>query len=376
MKTRIPAIARKEVIHIIRDWRTLTMAFVLPTILILLFGYAITFDIKNLKVAVADEDQTKASRAFIERFSAGEYFVVTARPAHPEALPALLEDGTAQVAIAIPAGFAKTLEKSEPNTIQVIVDGSESNTATIGGGYVSAVVNSFNFDLLETTLARAGLSTAGIPPLDMQVRVWFNPEADSPTTIIPALVAVIIMMVAAMLTSLTVVRERENGSLEGLFATPVRKEEILIGKMIPYLAISMADTALVAGIGVFVFGVPFAGSVALFFFTALIFTFTGLGIGMVASVLADSQMLANQIVILVTMLPSFLLSGFMFPIESMPGWVQVTTYAVPTRYFIEIARGIMLKAQPLSDLWGPTLLLVIVGVVVSARANSAFKKKL
>ncbi|MDP8223248.1 MAG: ABC transporter permease [Candidatus Lernaella stagnicola] len=376
MRSRIPAIARKEMTHILRDWRTLAMAFVMPTILILLFGYAITFDIKNLRVAVADQDQSKASRNLIRRLSASEYFVITARPHHPEQLPGLLEDGTAQVALAIPEGFAKTLERNEPETIQVIIDGSESNTATIGSGYVAAVVQQYNLDLLKDTMARVGISTEGLPPLDVRVRVWFNPTADSPTSIVPGLVAVIIVMMAALLTSLTVVRERENGSLEGLFATPVRRQEILIGKTIPYLVIAMADTALVAGIGVFVFGVPFAGSILAFSLTALIFTFTGLGIGMVASVMSDNQMLANQIVILVTMLPSFLLSGFMFPIKSMPGWVQVITYAVPARYFIQISRAIMLKGTSLWGLLAPTGLLLIVAVVVSACAMQAFKKKL
>lgn len=376
MKTRIPAIAHKELLHIVRDWRTLAMAFVLPTILILLFGYAITFDIKNLKLAVADEDRTKASRALIERFTSSEYFVITARPTSAAALPGLLEDGTAQVALAIPEGFAKRLERLEPDTVQVLVDGSESNTATIGGGYVAAVLNGYNLDRLATVLARMGVSTGGIPPLDAEMRIWFNPLADSSPTIVPGLVAVIIVLMSALLTSLTIVRERESGSLEGLFATPVRRNEILIGKTIPYLAIAMIDTALVAGLGVFVFDVPFDGSVPTFFVTALAFTTTGLGIGMMASVVANNQMLANQIVILVTMLPSLLLSGFMFPISSMPKWVQVITYAVPARYFVEIARGVMLKAQPFSELLTPTLLLAVVGTFFFARAGMAFKKKL
>jgi drug efflux transport system permease protein len=376
MKTRIPAIARKELIHIVRDWRTLAMAFMMPTVLILLFGWAITFDIRNLKLAVADQDRTSASRELIERFSASDYFLITARPTDAEALPDLLADGTAQVGIAIPKDFAKNLESMRPETVQVLIDGSESNTANIGSGYVSTVINSYNVTLLKRALGRAGVAVGGIPPLMPEVRVWFNPAADSPTTIIPGLVAVIIVMMSAMLTSLTVVREREHGSLEGLFATPVRKQEIIIGKMIPYLVIAMLDTALVAGIGVAVFGVPFAGSIALFMLTALVFTFTGLGIGMVASVLSSTQMLANQIVLLVTMLPSFLLSGFMFPIESMPRWVQIITYAVPARYFIKITRGIMLKAQPFSDLLAPTALLAVVAIVVFVRANQALKKKL
>jgi ABC transporter DrrB family efflux protein len=202
-----------------------------------------------------------------------------------------------------------------------------------------------NISAVRDLLERAGLPSAGIPPIDSRVRVWFNPELDSTETIVPGLVAVIMMVVAALLTSLTVVRERELGSLEGLIATPVRKHEILLGKMLPYLLIALSDCVIVTLLGVVVFEVPFAGSIVLFLATALVFAVAGLSIGMFASVAASSQLLANQIVVLTTMLPSMLLSGFLFPIKSMPEWVQAVTYAVPARYFITICRGILLKVE-------------------------------
>ncbi|NLH48433.1 MAG: ABC transporter permease [Myxococcales bacterium] len=376
MKSRIPAIARKETLHILRDWRTLAMAFVLPLILILLFGYAITFDIKHLRLAVADEDQTKASRAFVEKFTASDYFVVTARPAHAAQLPELLRDGTAQVALAIPQDFAKHLEQLRGETVQILVDGAENNTASIAGGYLQTIVGAYNLERVRDLLASKGLGTAGIPPINPEVRIWFNPLVDSATTIVPGLIAVIIILMSAMLTSLTIVRERENGSLEGLIATPVRKHEILVGKIIPYFVIALLDTALIALVGVFVFAVPFNGSVPLFLAIAAVFTFAGLSIGLMASVASSNMMLANQIVLLTTMLPSLLISGFMFPISSMPDWVQAITYLVPARYFIAIARGIMLRAAPLEDLLGPTALLLGVGLLFFARASATFRKKL
>lgn len=376
MRTRIPAIARKETLHILRDWRTLAMAFVWPMVLILLFGYAITFDIKNLKLAVADEDNSAASRALLDKFTASGYFVVTVRGGNAESLPACLEDGRAQVALAIPPDFGKNLAAGRGERIQVIIDGSESNTANIGAGYLTNIVNNYNLERVADLLARLGLPASGVPPIDPAIRIWFNPLLESSTTIVPGLIGAIIIIVSALLTCLTIVRERENGSLEGLFATPVRKHEILIGKMIPYLAIAMIDTALVAFIGVVIFGVAFNGSVALFFAVALVFTFVGLGIGMMASVLSPNQLLANQLVILLTMLPSFLLSGFMFPIKSMPEWIQAITYAVPARFFIQVSRGIMLKAQTWQDIRGATWVLVAIAVVVSLRAFTAFKKKL
>jgi ABC-2 type transport system permease protein len=225
-------------------------------------------------------------------------------------------------------------------------------------------------------MIRRGLPPEGIPPVSAAPRVWFNPRLDSPTTIVPGLIAVTMMLMAALLTSLTVVRERELGSLESLFATPVRRREILIGKLLPYLGITMIDTVLVALLGVAVFDVPFRGSVVLFGLTGLVFTFAGLSIGLLASVIASSQLFANQIVVLSTMLPSMLLSGFMFPIESMPGWVQVVTYAVPARYFVALSRGILLKAQPWPALAHSTLLLLVVGAVLFAVANARFRKQL
>ncbi|MEW6442926.1 MAG: ABC transporter permease [bacterium] len=376
MRTRIPAIARKELLHVLRDWRTLSMAFVLPTVLILLFGYAITFDIRDLRLAVADQDGTPESRSLVEKFSASRYFQVVARVPSAELLPRLLDTGEAQIALALPQGYADDLERGGGAAVQVLFDGSESNTATISSGYVDTIVANLNVASVKEALARAGLPPGGIPPVDPRVRVWFNPDLESTKTIVPGLVAVIMMVVAALLTSLTVVRERELGTLEGLIATPVRKHEILIGKMLPYLLIALLDCVAVTLLGVVIFDVPFAGSALLFLAAAFVFAVAGLSIGLLASVVAGNQLLANQIVMLTTMLPSMLLSGFLFPIKSMPQWVQAITYAVPARYFVTICRGILLKAQPVEELVRPILLLVVFGTVLLGLAITRFRKKL
>jgi len=376
MKTRIPAIARKETLHIIRDWRSMGVAFMMPAIMILLFGWAITFDIRNLKLAVADQDKSKQSRALIERFTSSGYFKLAAVADHPEGLMPLLDSGAAQVAIAIPEGYATRLARMEECSVQVILDGSDNNTAIIASNYVDSIVSDLNFDLIEEAIERAGLPAAGFPPFDARVRVWFNPGLDSANTIVPGLVAVVMMIVAALLTSLTVVRERENGSMEGLIATPVKKYEVLVGKMMPYLAIALIDCMLVAGLGVFVFGVPFAGSLIFYMFAALIFSIAGLAIGLMASVSSSNQLMASQIVLITTMLPSFLLSGFMFPIKSMPGFVQVVTHAVPARYFIAICRGSFLKDAPIEVMAMPLLFLIVFSVVMMTLAVVRFEKKL
>ncbi len=376
MKTRIPAIARKELLHVMRDWRTLLIAFVLPIIMILLFGFAITFDIRDIKLAVADEDRSRASRALIEKFTGSTYFRLVATPSNPKDLLALLDSDEAQIGLSIPEDYGRNIERWEGDTVQVLLDGSESNTATIAAGYVEAILTGMNISTVKQVLSRGGVSSRGIPPVDLQIRVWFNPELESTYTIVPGLVAVIMMIIAALLTSLTVVRERELGSLEGLIATPARRHEIIIGKMIPYLVITLIDCMMAAMMGVVVFKVPFAGSLSLFAGTALLFAVSGLSIGLFASVIASNQVLANQIVILSTLLPSIMLSGFMFPVKSMPGWVQAVTYAVPARYFVTICRGIMLKDQSGVDLARPTLFLVIFGTLLLSLAVARFKKKL
>ncbi len=376
MRTRIPAIARKELLHVLRDWRTLLIAFVLPIVLILLFGFAITFDIRDLKLAVSDQDRTSESRDLIERFTSSGYFKVVAEHADPKALTRLLDSGEAQIVLVIPEDYARDLERGGTEAVQVLVDGSESNTATIAGSYVDSIFASMNLRLMRDRLAARGLPEAGLPPILPELRVWFNPELDSTDTIVPGLIATIMVIIAALLTSLTVVREREFGSLEGLIATPARKHEILLGKMLPYLGITLIDCLVVALVGVWVFDVPFAGSMVLFAGTALVFAVAGLSIGLLASVVAGNQLLANQIVVLTTLLPSMLLSGFMFPVRSMPDWVQAITYAVPARYFITICRAIMLKAAPAQDLVRPTLLLLLFGVVLLLLSIRRFKKKL
>ena len=376
MKTRIPAIAHKEYLHVVRDWRTLLIAFVLPMMMILLFGYAITFDIRDLKLAVADQDRTRVSRELIEKFAASRYFRLVATPSDPKDLLTLLDSGEAQIGLSIPKDYGRNIQRWEGDTVQVLLDGSESNTATIAAGYVEAILAGLNIATVKHVLSQGGVSPRGIPPVDMQIRVWFNPELNSSHTIVPGLIAVIMVLIAALLTSLTVVREREFGSLEGLIATPARKYEIIVGKMLPYMALTLIDCMIVAIMGVVVFDVPFAGSLLLFAGTALVFAVAGLSIGLLASVASSNQLLANQIVILSTMLPSILLSGFMFPIKSMPDWVQVFTYAVPARYFITICRGVMLKAQPAESLLRPTIFLVVFGVVLLSLAVARFRKKL
>ncbi len=372
MRTRIPAIARKETLHILRDRRTLLMAFVFPLVLLVLFGYAVTFDIKHIRLAVADDDKTPASRELISRLTSSGYFRVAAYTDDPGELPGILDRGEARIALVIPVNYGERLSRAEAQHLQVLYDGSDNNTATIASGYMDAVFTGLNIELLGPRLKSAGRS---LPPVEGRPRIRFNPELESTYTIVTGLIGLIMMVISALLTSLTIVREREQGSLEGLCATPVRKYELLTGKLIPYFMIAMIDCLLVAGAGVFIFHVPFLGSLLLFLLVTGVFSFAGLSVGLLASIVSTSQLLALQIVILTTLLPSFLLSGFMFPVSSMPGWVQAITYAVPARYFIRMCRGIMLQGQNLRHVATPLAFLCGFCAVLFMLSVLRFSKK-
>ncbi|MBZ0272499.1 ABC transporter permease [bacterium] len=376
LRSRILPIALKETRHIVRDWRTLTMAIGAPIVMLLLFGYAITFDIRYIRLAVFDGDLSPESRDLIDRFTSSDYFRLAAVVDSDAGLGEPIEAGTAQVAVSIPRGFGDSIRRGDAAKLAVILDGSESNTGTIAAGYVEGILQSFNLDAARAALARAGVTQAPpMPPVEVDMRFWYNPEMESENFIVPGLIAVVMMVMTALLTSLTVVRERERGSLEQLIATPVRTHEVIIGKLLPYFAIGMIDSIIIAVLGVAVFDVPFDGSITLFLAAASVFAVAGLGIGLFISTAAKNQILAMQVAILATMLPAYLLSGFMFAIKNMPAWVQAITYVVPARYFIVMLRGIMLKDLPAHALWPQFAFLAALAVLMLTASIRRFRKK-
>ncbi|MCC6156866.1 MAG: ABC transporter permease [Deltaproteobacteria bacterium] len=371
MRSRIPAMAKKEFLHVLRDWRSLAMAFAMPMIMILLFGYAITFDIRNVRLAVYDADRGPASRELVDRFTGNGYFRLVATAVSEDELDGFIQRGEAQIALSIPDDFAERASRGERVEMAVIVDGSESNTATIAGNYVIAILEGYGRELATR---RAGGARVGT--IEWKPRFWFNDELRSQNFLVPGLVATIMMIMTALLTSLTIVREREHGSLEQLIATPVRRYEIVIGKLIPYFVIGVLDSILVAGVGIAAFDVPFTGSVALYLLATSVFALAGLGIGLFISCVSKNQLMAMQIAILASMLPSYLLSGFMFAIKNMPSWVQTITLLVPARYFLVVLRGIFLKDSGIDILWPQIALLAALAVVMLGAAVGRFKKTL
>lgn len=369
------AISRKEFTHIIRDPRSLGMAIAIPMLLLLLFGYALTLDVDNVPLIVWDQSRSPASREFISRFNGSPYFSLEEYVWNYPELERAVDSGEALVGLVIPPNFSRLLGAGQTAPVQLIVDGSDSNTATIAMGYADVLAMVYSQDVAKKDRQHPGGRELALP-LELQPRVWFNPDLESKNYIIPGLIAVIMMVIAALLTSLTIAREWERGTMEQLISTPVKVPELIIGKLLPYFAIGIFDVLLAVLMGEFLFQIPLRGNVPLLFAMAAIFLAGALSLGMVISVVTKSQLLASQLAMVLTFLPSFLLSGFMYAISNMPRPIQVITYLIPARYFVILLKGIYLKGIGLTILISEASLLTIFSVLMVTVAIGKFKKKL
>jgi len=372
---RLWAVARKEFIHIFRDPRSLAMAAAIPLLQLLLFGYALTLDVDNVPLVVWDQSESQASRELVSRFDGSRYFSLRLQARNYGEIERAIDSGQALVALVIPRDFARRIESASSAPVQLIVDGSDSNTATIAIGYAELLTQTYSQEVALQKIQRLG----GQPmrkPLDLRARAWFNVEMQSKNFIIPGLIAVIMNVIAALLTSLTVAREWESGTMEQLISTPVRGPELILGKLLPYFSIGMFDVLLAVLMGKFLFQVPLRGNAALVFFTAAIFLTGVLSLGILISIVTKSQLLSSQVAMIVTYLPALLLSGLVFAITNMPKPLQLITYLIPARYFVKLLRGIYLKGLGLELLAVEAALLTVFGVVVLVLANAKFKKKL
>jgi len=372
---RIKALTKKEFIQMSRDIRSLIGALFIPLLMIFLFGYALSLDVDRIPALVLDRDETPLSRDLIHRLTDSRYFSLAGYMKEEREIDDALARGQALMALVIPEDFASGVKKGKAVHVQVVFDGSDSNTAGIALGYVKAVMAGFDMGIQERRLSRAGLKMVDMP-LEGRIRVWFNPELKSRNFIIPGLTGVIMMAICALMTALSVSREKETGTLEQLISTPVRSMELLIGKLLPYLAVGLVDLALVVGAGVLIFGVPFRGSYIYLLLISLLFLTGTLSWGLLVSVISRSQLQASQIAVLSAFLPSFLLSGFIYPIENMPAALQVITFIVPARYFVEILKGLFLQGVGLSVLWPQVLALVVYAAVVLNLASRKFSKRI
>jgi ABC-2 type transport system permease protein len=370
---RVSAITRKEFIQIIRDYRSLALALINPVILLCIFGFALSLDVNNVPLAIWNQDKSQVSADFIQNFKNSRYFNIVGYFDNYNQLQNYIDRRKALMAMVIPKDFSKYIQSNQAAPVQLLVDGSDANTATIAMGYVNAVVAGYNVKFIADSLAKLGMKN--ISPIDLRPRVWFNEDLKSKNYIVPGLIALIMMMIAAQLASITVAREWERGTMEQLISTPIRRGELILGKFIPYFIIGFFDLLVAISMGQFVFHVPFRGNLVLLLILSSIFLTGALSQGIYFSIVAKNQRMATQLAVLTTFLPTFILSGFIFPIYNMPKVIQIITYVVPARYFIAILKGIYLKGEGLNLLWKQVLFLLIFAIFIIVSAYRRFQKK-
>jgi len=372
---RVKAIAKKELIQVWRDPRSLMIALLMPLMQMALLGYGVNLDIKHIPVCAFDREGSQRSEALLKRFQASIYFSVVEATRSYGALKDALDNGRCKIGVVIPPDFSERLADIATAPVQVVLDATDDNTANIGLGYAQEVVAGFSSDVQLVASQRQG-AVAQSPPVALQSRVWFNEDLNSRNFVIPGVVAMVLALVGAQLTSLTISREWERGTMEVLISTPVTRFELMVGKILPYFAIGMLDAALCLSLAVYWFEVPFRGALATLFFTTSLFLIVVLSVGYFISVAIRSQIGASQIALLVTMMPTTLLSGFTFPIDQMPWPIQAITYLVHSRYYVTILKAVFLKGAGLIELAMPMSLLALYAVAVAFLAARAFRKTL
>ncbi|MBF8247332.1 MAG: hypothetical protein HW374_132 [Bacteroidetes bacterium] len=345
----IGPVVRKEFRQIRRDKRALGILIFIPAVLLILVGYALNFDVKHLRLAVYDEDNTRTSREFVNSFVHSEYFEYKYHALSKRELDEVLNDGTAHLALVIPRDFSQNLLSGRQATVQVILDGSNNNTASVASGYVAAGVQDYSRKILTEWLEKRGRSL--VVPIDVRPKLWYNPELKTAKYLVPGLFGLILMIVTVISTSLSVVREKELGTMEQLKTSPLKSYEIIIGKAIPYVVIALIAATLIMILGAILFDVRIQGSIPLLYLAILIFLLGGLGQGLLISSIANSQQVAFFVSVFSSLLPSFLLSGFIFPIKSMPFVLQVVSNLQATKFFLVIVRSIILKGVAIGAFW-------------------------
>lgn len=366
---RVWALAHKEALHLVRDQQAIYLALGMPVLLVLLFGYAVSFDLDRVDLAVIDQDRTAESRDLVRSLEGSTVFDVRVELDDARALEPLLRRGRVQGAIAIPRGHARSLLRGEHAKVQLLMDGSDGTSTQVALGYALAVAQSKG-------LASLRRAFSGGLPLEPRVRTWFNPQMRSAMFVVPGLVGVVLAILATLLSALTIAREWERGSMEQLFSTPVGRLPVILGKLLPYVALGVVQLLLVLTAGVWLFDVPFLGSFFLLLGAAILFLFCTLGQGLLISTIAKNQQVATQIAAVSGILPSLLLSGFLFPIHNMPIALQWVSRIVAARYLLPVLRGVMLQGRTTSDLWPELVGLLVLAVVIIGASTARFQRRL
>ena len=372
---RIRYLIVKEWVQALRDKRMRATLIVPPILQLIVFGYAANLDVKHIPTAVRDLDQSVESREVIGRFGSSNYFEIVSFPETPREVKNLIDRGKVAVSIEIPSDFSRTLKKGNAATLQVILDGTDSNTTMIALGYTGQILSEYASTLLLERLNRAGRIGFEEAGVEVEHRAWFNPNLESRLFYIPAVIALIAFLIPVILTAQAVVREREIGTLEQIMVTPIRSWELVVGKTLPFALLGLLDMIGIALVGVFWFDVPLRGNPLVLFSGAVLFLMSSVAIGLFISTVSSTQQQAQIATFFFTM-PAVNLSGFAFPIASMPQWVQYLTYANPVRYFLVIIRGVFLKGIGLDILWPQMLALAVLGAMMMLLSSLRFRKRL
>jgi ABC-2 type transport system permease protein len=368
-------IVRKEFQQMRRDARMLRLVFAAPVVQLLILGYAANLDVREIPAVVCDKDRSSQSRSLLGEFFHSGYFTEAARVDTAAQVDPYLDDGEASIAIVIPAGFGSRVAGSETATLQVIVDGSDSNVAVTSLNYASMIASRYSTAVVVQRLSRSGLPLKPVQA-ELRGRVWYNPELKSRNFMVPGILAQLLMLTTMLLTSLAIVKEKENGTLEQLIVTPVKPLQLILGKLIPFAAIGFIDVIMVLVAVRLLFGIQIRGSVLLLLALSGVFLLTTLGLGLLVSTLSRNQQQAMMTVIFFVMMPMIMLSGFVFPIENMPRLIQYLTYLMPLRYYFVIIRGLFLKGSGMAELWDETVILLAFGVGILGLSALRFRKRL
>lgn len=375
MNTRIWAIAKKEVIQLLHEPRTLAMVFVMPVVMVLIFGYVAGADIKNVKFAVVDHDQTPLSREMVAKIEHSRFFINQGFLATEAQMGPKLDAGDIKIGLVIPKGFNRDIDRHKQPQIQVLIDGTDSNTATIAQNYFLSIINSLSQNISKAAIKKSGSNQSLTVPINFMYRVYYNPELRAAYYMVPGVTVMVLLLITTMLTALSIVKEKERGTIEQIMVTPVKAWELVLGKLLPFPFIGMMDVVLVGLVASLWFGVPIRGSITLLLCCSALFLMTTLGLGLMISTVSSTQQQAMLSTMFI-LIPNILLSGFVSPIANMPKVLQWLTYIIPARYFMEIIRGIYLKGIGIRYLYPQMLALAVIGILILGYSVKGFHKQL
>jgi ABC-2 type transport system permease protein len=372
---RILAIARKEFIHITRDKRMLAVILIMPLFQLFLYSYALSFDVRNLPTAALDLDHTEQSRQYISALEQSNYFTVNRVLNTYDQVDRVFENNTDKVVVVVGSGFGRDVAAGRAGAVQVLVDGSDANSAQLAQNYSGALSRVFGARVVIAQYEAKGVSVSNVGALTASTRVWYNPEGKSAWYFVPGLIVVLVTMVTVLQTANTLVKEKEAGTYEQLIVSPIRRIELMIGKIAPWALIGALDIVAISLIGILVFRIPFRGSALLLAVGSLLYVICTLGLGLIISARATSVDSANQVAALVSFLPTFMLSGFVFPLSSLPWVLQFLSYLFPARYFMVITRTVFLKGGGMSVLWPQMAALAVFAVVITVLAAALYRER-